>query len=242
MSRQPRGVQFVKRGNRGSRWLAALGNRAGLSLLAVGLVVAVILLVLPGARALSGLAGASALLGLLAYLATCAIYRWTPVVGDEPAQLKALRRLRAGIAEQLALHGESEALKRVLSEALRRLDQEMMPSAERLQERHALLGRDLGRFRSGEMPSPDDDRLAQLRALYERQERAADSLGRQVANAYASLVMLTQQTDDDARLTAEAKAWSNELLETHQNLADLLDEEAAFDRALEERSKQRGSN
>jgi len=197
--------------------------------------------VLPVLGAPAWLAAASFTLGLLAYVLTCAIYYWTPESSEETAQLTSLRRLRAGIAEQCRLHSDNEALRQVLNEALRRLDDEMIPSAERLQQRHALLGRNLQRFRSGEMLSPDQERLTQLTSLYDRQEQVAENLGRQVANAYASLLMLTQQVDDDARLTADARQWSNELFETQVNLAELLDDETAFDRALEERSKQRGA-
>jgi hypothetical protein len=241
MSSQRPARPLVRRRPTSNRLGAALRNRPGLSLLAVGVVLAGILFVLPGLGAPTWLAAASLVLGLLAYTLTSAIYYWTPESGDESPQLKSLRRLRVGIAEQCQLHADSEALHQVLTDALRRLDEEMIPSAERLQQRHALLGRDLQRFRSGEMLSPDQERLAQLTALYERQERVAENVGQQVANAYASLLMLTQQVDDDARLTADARQWSNELFETQANLAELLDEETAFDRALKERSRHRGS-
>jgi hypothetical protein len=231
-----------RRSTTSSRLGTALGNRPGLSLFAVGIATAGLLQVLPVLGAPAWLAAASFILGLLAYILTSAIYYWTPESGEETAQLKSLRRLRAGIAEQCQLHADNETLHQVLNEALRRLDDEMIPSAERLQQRHALLGRDLQRFRNGEMLSPDQERLTQLTALYDRQEQVAENLGRQVANAYASLLMLTQQVDDDARLTADARQWSNELFETQANLAELLDDEKAFDRALEERSKQRGAD
>jgi hypothetical protein len=165
----------------------ALFNQPGLTLLAAGLVLAALFWRLPVFRPSPWLAPMTLLITLLAYVLTVAIYYWSPVPVAEPEQLKALRKLRAGIEEQLRLHADATASRQVLSGALRRLDQEMIPSVERLLRRHALLRRDLQRFESGEIPSPDQQRLQQLVQLRDRQEQAVESVGQQVANAYASL-------------------------------------------------------
>lgn len=222
------------------RLRAALGNWLGIILLSVGAAAAVVIAVVPGFKA-PWLVPAAILLGLAAYGLTVLVYYWVPESVAESEQVKALRRLRDSIAERLQAQGQGEALGPVLSDALRRLDQEMIPAVQRLAQRHALLCRDLGRFRSGEILSPDRERMEQLTKLQERQELAIETVGRQAANAYASLIMLIQQTDDDARLAADAKQWSNELFETQENLSQLLDDEAQFDRELAERSRRRKS-
>jgi DNA repair ATPase RecN len=214
----------------------AFRNRLGLLLLAVGLGVAAGLLQMADART-TWLALVVVVLAVLSYGLTIAIHLWTHVPGDESEQMKALRRLRECMAEQLQAHYPGEASYRVLKESLERLDHEMMPAVKRLLRRHASVQRVLRRFRSGEILAPDQERMTQLESLCHRQERAVDNVGREVANAYASLIMLTQHADDDARLAAEAEEWSNHLFETQENLAKLLHEEAVFDPALEERSK-----
>lgn len=215
-----------------TRVRAALGNRLGVVLLGVALAVAAVAGLLPGGP--RWLAAACLLLGLAAYGATVAIQLWVPVRAERSKQIDALRTLRACIAEQAAAQEYGEATRGILAEALRRVDQQMIPAVEQLTRRHARLRRDLGRFQSGELPAPDRERLEQLVALRERQERAMEAVERQAANAYASLVMLTQQAEDEARLAADAGQWSNDLAETQRNLAELLDEDAAFERALRE--------
>lgn len=224
-----------------NRQQAAFSNRLGILLLVVGVAAAAASAMVPGLRQIGWLPFGIVLLALVAYGATVAIYRLTPEPFEESDEIRALRKLRECIAEHLGSQQHGEAARHVLADALRRLDGEMIPAVGGLVRRHALLQRDLDRFQTGELLAPSAERMDQLERLCERQQRAIESVGQQVADAYASLIMLTQQTDDEARLAADTQRWSSDLFEAQNNLAELLDEGAAFDRALEQWSKQRKS-
>ena len=60
-----------------------------------------------------------------------------------------------------------------------------------------------------------------------------------MANAYAATLALAQEGADEARVASEAERWAQQLIDTQDSLAQLLDESGEWDRLLQQRTGDR---
>lgn len=174
------------------------------------------------------------LLSAAAYAGTVVVYAWPR---PEPPELRAARQLRDALAEQIAAHGGAPTftLRQLLTEAVVRLDREVIPTLAELIVRNRSLQADISRFRRGDLVAPDASALERLQAIEARQRRTIDSAVRQIANAYAAALVLGQQSASEGRLVSHAQELSRQLQDTHAELAELLDESGSWERRLQER-------
>jgi hypothetical protein len=206
-------------------------NPLGLGILGAGGIIAALTRALPSLETWSDRVGPVLLVAALAYAASVAICCWpTPVA----AEVRQIRRLRAAVAEQLALQRPSGSqrnapLVAMLDDALRCIDDQIEPAVILLATRNHMLRHMLARFDRGELMAPDDASLERLRVVLATQGEALDSAARQVANAYAALLSMAQQGYASGQVAADAECWSSQLLHTEAALAQLMSENSDRD-------------
>jgi len=206
-------------------------NSVGLALLALGGAAAAMTAFVPQFEPWSGRAPAVLLLAVLAYGGTAAVFAWPRREGPEVGEI---RRLRDAMAAQLRGRvGERSTLSDILAAALAGLDRDLLPDVSRVVARNQTLRADLARFEQGELAAPDPAALGRLRTIERRQREAITATRQQVANAYAAILALGQDSADEARVVAEAMRWSERLSDTRDTLASLLDESTDWERLLD---------
>jgi hypothetical protein len=205
---------------------AALLHPVALTLLGASLMLAAALHWLPTLRPWSDRAAWVALLGVAAYLAVVAVAHWsrsTPM----PAEIRHLRRIRQSIAALLAdrqdgpKDRQDPVLIGTLKDAIRHLDEQVIPALEQLIGRQEKLRAHLARYDRGELHAPEPGVLERLRAIYARQQAAIHECVQQAANAHATLVALLQEGDDTS-IGERARTWADGLLTLYDSLAEVL--------------------
>ena len=196
----------------------------------VGLVLLVASALLGGTATISALATWSDRLfwvapwGLLAYAVTVAVVAWPRTI--DPS-IRMVRRIRAGLAvrlrEQAAADriGAPSPIAAMLTEALTRLDDEILPALERIVERNSALDEQLRRYASGSLAAPKSDVLERLEEIRSRQREAIATCVSQVASADAALLALAQESNEP-EVIGEAEKWVRNLLAAHGALIELL--------------------
>jgi hypothetical protein len=205
---------------------AALLHWAALALLGASLLLGIAMLLWLPLRPWSGQAVWVLILGIAAYLAVVAIVYWTHPTPSSP-ELRKVQRIRHGIAallveQQTSRHARRDAvLINTLSDAIKRLDEQVLPALQQLVERRSRLNRELARYERGDLHAPAPDVLDRLRRLHSRLQAAIDVCVQQAANAYATLVGLLQE-GDDARMADRAREWADDLLTLYDSLDEVL--------------------
>jgi hypothetical protein len=205
---------------------AAVTHRVALALLGASLLLSLAMHWLPALRPWSGEARWVLLLGFAAYLAVVAIVYWMRPTPAAP-ELRRLREIRHDIAallvQQKRLPGgrQNAVLIGILSDAIRHLDEQVIPALEQLVERRANLGRVLRRYERGQAQAPGPELLERLQMLHARLMAAIEECVQQAANAYAMLVALLQEGDDE-NVAARARAWAEDLTRMYDALTEVL--------------------
>jgi hypothetical protein len=115
------------------------------------------------------------------------------------------------------------ALTSDLGDTVRQLDEQILPTLERLLVRHSAVVDSLSGYGKGALPLPDADVLDRVRALQARQQTAITECVRQAANAEAALLALMSESGDGAALVEQARHSTSRLLEMHDVLIEVLD-------------------
>ena len=125
--------------------------------------------------------------------------------------------------EQQTLRGArlDPVLAQALTDAIRHLDDQLVPALTQLVERRANVQRELRRYERNELQAPDPALLERLRRLHDRLQTAIDDCVQQAANAYAMLVALLQEGGDES-VARRARAWSEGLTGLYDSLVDVL--------------------
>ena len=209
-----------------ARAWAALVHGAALVLLGASLLLGIAMLTLPILRPWYGQAVWVFLLGFACYLLIVAIVYWLRPTRRSP-EVRELLRLRRRIA---ALHVELQrrpgarpnaVLIRKLDDAVRLLDEHLIPALQELVERRANLQRDLRRYERGEIRAPSPEMLRHLHEMLEHQNAAIDGCVQQAANAYAALIALLQVANDED-VANRAQEWAEGLATLYNALVDVL--------------------
>src|SRR4051812_8653625 len=137
------------------------------------------MLLLPMLRQWSGQAVWVLLLGVAAYLAVAGIVYFSAPTSPAPELLE-VRRIRHGIAALLAERQAARGTQRdpvligALTDAIRHLDEQVIPALRQLIERRWSLERELGRYQRGELHAPAPEVLERLQKLHARLQVAID--------------------------------------------------------------------
>jgi hypothetical protein len=205
---------------------AALLHWAALALLGASLLLSLAMELLPGLRPWSAQAIWVLVLGVLAYLAVVGIVYFSSPTPPAP-ELSKVRRIRHGIAALLAERQAARGARRdpvliqALTDAIRHLDEHVIPALHQLIERRSSLERELGRYVRRELHAPAPEVLERLQRLNARLQVAIDECVQQAANAYAMLVALLQEGDDED-VAARARSWADDLARLYDSLAEVL--------------------
>jgi hypothetical protein len=110
-----------------------------------------------------------------------------------------------------------------MPDILARLDREIIPSLTTLCGRRQALGRRLADYESGRSGTvrPDGATLNRLRALHERQNGAVKEVVQQVVNMDASLLGLSEETDE-TQVAEQVRDWAQEIELRWQSLSEVL--------------------
>ncbi len=205
---------------------ATLGHPFGLTLLMATFLLAAAMRFLPMLERWSAQVPWVLAWGLLAYAATVIALRRSPagMSGPELRKLQSIRRaMEARLAERRAAEGSKRPseLTRILSEAIRQLDEQVEPALYQLLERQRVLSGYLLGIEKGSLPEPGRDVLERLRAIHARQRAATEECVQQAANAAGTLVALLQE-GDDARIAGQARTWAKDLLTLYDAIAGVL--------------------
>jgi hypothetical protein len=209
-----------------NRLMKALLHPIPIVFLLAGVLFAAALLIIPALSSFASRAGPVALVGVIAYAAAAMIVALPGRRLDHPA-LRDLRAIRRTMATRLALLTnersdiEASSLATVLSDAVRRLDRDILPACETIVSHQLALSEQLGAYRTGRLPTPDNPTLLRLQEIYRRQEKTLAACVRQAANADAALLALTQEADDD-QVVRDADQWARGLVDTLDALAGML--------------------
>lgn len=205
-------------------WRDIPGHPAGLALLAASAVLAGIVASLPAAADWSDRAPRLLLLGAGAFAACAAVvFRWPP----SALELRRVRAARREIARILAdrrgsvANAHKATWDRLTSEALLRLDEEIVPALVQLLARRAGLARHLTAYQDARRSSPDPALLEELRATENRQQLAITLAVQWVVNAEATLIAVVQEMGDIATLT-RLESWLGDLASLHDELVHTL--------------------
>ncbi|MFN8637107.1 MAG: hypothetical protein U0893_24940 [Chloroflexota bacterium] len=204
----------------------ALTHPVGLALLGMSVALAAALWLAPALRPWSDRAVWVLVLGVAAYAAIVVVAYWPRAASSSP-QMRTLLKIRQGIASLLAERQrqpkdrQNPVLIGTLKDAIRCLDDQLIPVLGELLERWAAVQETLHQYDRGELPSPDEEGLERLRAISARQQAAIDECVQQAANAYAALVALLQRGDDSS-VGDRARDWANGLLTLYDALDEVL--------------------
>jgi hypothetical protein len=204
----------------------AMSHPLALVFLTGSLTIAGAMVLLPALDRWSDRAVWMALLGIISYAGIIFVLRKAPpgVSAPELKKLVAIRRAIASRLEELRRGGSGQRtdLTEALEDAIRQLDEQVVPSLTELVTRQQRLVTHLARYEKGELPAPDPEVLARLERIRSRQREAIDECVRQASNADATLVALLQE-NDDIRLAASVRAWAGDLLALHDALTEVLE-------------------
>lgn len=211
---------------RATAW-AALFNRVALVLLGASLLLGIAMLTLPILRPWYGQAAWVFMLGLGCYLLVVAIaYCLRPAPrAHEMRELLAIRHQIAALHVELQRRPGARpnlVLLGVLDDAVRLLDDQLIPALHRLLEQRANLNRDLRRYDLGKFRAPEPAILKHLQRRLELLDAAINGCLQQAANAYATLIALLQVGKDEDVAT-RARTWAEHLTTIYDTLADVLD-------------------
>ena len=179
---------------------ALRGHLHAIAVLGLSLLGAASLATVPALADRAERAPALALLGVAAAAVIAAIERWPRA---ESAAVRDVRRLRESIAARLAAReaagqtAGTSPLSALMSDALARLDGEILPTLERIAARHDELTRHLRRY-DRDLTAPDAQYLERLRGIHRRQSEALSAAVRQAANADAATLAMAQESDEAA--------------------------------------------
>ena len=207
----------------------ALRNRTGLVLLACGLALAVAVLAVPALSPWSALAPALGGIGTLAYLSTVAVLAW-PSEPPVAPEVRAVRAVRDAMARRLAdrragERGGDSGTTRILADALRTLDSQLLPKLVAATARQRSLGEQLDRYDRHELPPPDRATLGRLRSILVRQQGVIDAIVQQAATADATLLALTHEVDESLA-ESQARLWLDDLTALVDGLSEALGSDA----------------
>lgn len=221
---------------------AALRNPTGLAMLALSVLLALALATQPALERWAPRSPLVLALGLLAYLATAAIYAWPR--GEAP-ELREVKRIRDSLAARLSQRRAAEArdgradVTRALEDAVKRFDDELIPALTQIVERHRVLGEYLARFQRRGAPRPEPDVLDRLTTIYRRQADAITAAVQQAINADAMLLALINESTDEATVATEAKNLSNDLVALHDSLRAVLSGDEEWERLVDRHARRR---
>jgi hypothetical protein len=204
---------------------AALLHWVALLLLGASLLLGIAMLTLPILRPWYGQAVWIFVLGFACYLLVVAIVYWSRPIPSAP-ELRTLHKIRHDIAALLlerrrARGAHRDPLIQTLSDAIQQLDEHIIPTLDQLIDRRSNLERELRRYERGELHTPKPELLELLRRLRDRLQTAVDECVQQAANAYAMLVALLQEGDDQ-NAALRARAWAESLTTLYEALNEVL--------------------
>ena len=205
---------------------AALLHRAALALLGASLLLGIAMLVLPILRPWHGEAVWVFALGFGCYALVVAIAYWSRPVPSAPEmrELLDLRHRMAALYAELRRAPGSRAnpvLLGILADAVRQLDEQLVPALRELLDRRAQLRRELRRYERGQIRAPEPAMLDRLRRMLKRIDVAVDTCLQQAANAYATLIALLQIRNDDD-VTRRAGEWADGLTTLYDAMVEVL--------------------
>jgi hypothetical protein len=208
------------------RLTRGLLHPAAVAFLVAGVLLAVALVTVPALAGLASRAGLVVLVGALAYITAAAVVAWPDRRQDHPAlrDLRAIRRTMAARVEAFTNESSNNApspLAPVLTNAMHRLDRDILPTCESIVRQHSELGEQFAAYKTRRLPSPDNATLLRLQEIYRRQEKALVACVQQAANADAALLALTQESDDE-RVVRDTDQWARGLVNTLDALAAML--------------------
>ena len=210
---------------------AALGNSAGVTVLALSLPPWAFFVVAAAAKApwasiwLERLTWLP-LIGLVAYLATvvsCLLL--PPELPDDPG-LKELTRIQRDMRERYkelredTEHAGSAVLLTEVVESVRRMDTRVVPTFGQIVVKRNRLNQHLARYDRGEIPLPDIVLLAKLRQRNLDRQAELDACLRQASNVYAVLLRLLDSASDGHMLREHVGMWGRDL----EDICDALDD------------------
>jgi DNA-binding CsgD family transcriptional regulator len=208
---------------------ARLRNPLGLTLILVSLVLAGACAWHPDWLNLPQRLGTDAawllLPGVLAYLAS--IFAPAPALPEpkHPA-MRNLLQIRHDIAARLtelraAKDGTSLSLVPIVSERLRQMDEGLVPKLREIVRKQQAVTGYLTEYEQGTIVTPDLEPLERLRAISARFKEAINICVQQAANAYATLLALTLETDE-RNLAEQARLWAADLQDIYDGLTEVL--------------------
>ena len=209
-----------------ARARAALLHWAALVLIGISLLLGIAMLTLPILRPWYGQAVWVFVFGFACYLLIVAVVYWSRPAPASP-EMGELLHIRHQIA---ALHVELQrrpgarpnpVLIRQLDDAVRLLDEHLIPALQEAVERRANLQRELRRYERGEIRAPSPAMLQRLHHLRQRLNSAIEGCVQQAADAYATLIALLQVTNADD-VDRRAQAWVEDLTTLYDALLDVL--------------------
>jgi len=209
-----------------ARAWAALLHWAALVLLGTSLLLGIAMHTLPILRPWYGQAVWVLVFGFACYLLMVAVVYWIRPPPRSP-EVRELLRLRHRIA---ALHVRLQrrpgprpnaVLIGALDDAVRLLDDHLIPALQGLVARRANLQRELRSYERGELRAPSPAMLQRLQHMLERQTAAIEGCVQQAANAYAGLITLLQVANDDD-VERRAREWAEGLATLNDSLRDVL--------------------
>lgn len=132
-------------------------------------------------------------------------------------------RLRREMSQRIAQMPPDSYAASGMPDILARLDQEIIPSLATLCARRQVLGKRLGDYESGRSGSvrPDSATLDRLRSLRDRQNQTVMDVVQQVVNMDASLLGLSEETDE-TQVSAQVRDWAQEMELRWQSLSEVL--------------------
>ena len=195
--------------------------------LVIGLLATASVVALPQLRAYR-----DGWVGLLAFTIVCFVLLGVsqalqpvraPAARVRDPDLETVVRLRHEMSERVTRLPTDSYAGSGMPDILARLDREIIPSLATLCARRQELGRRLADYDTGRRGAvrPDDSTLNRLRALHDRQNRAVKDVVQQVVNMDASLLGLTEESDE-TQVSAQVRDWAQEIELRWQSLSEVL--------------------
>ncbi|MDA1298367.1 MAG: hypothetical protein O3B04_10305 [Chloroflexi bacterium] len=204
---------------------AAIQHPFGITVLALSLLLALAMMLVPAMEVWSGWAPWVLAWGVLCYGASVmAVSRTRPTPREpELRQLEAVRRMiRAKLSERKAAEGWSRsAVTRILEDAHENLERRIIPAMGELLALQGDLTRSLKDFEDGSVPLPEKPVLDRLKMLHSRRKATIEECVVQAANAAATLIALLQEREETT-VADEAEGWAQELLDTYEAIREAM--------------------
>ena len=204
---------------------AAIQHPFGITLLAMSLLLALAMILVPAMETWSSWTPWVVVWGLCCYGASVfAVSRTRPTPNEpELRELESVRRMiKSKLKERKASEGWSRsAVTRTLEEAHGNLEHQIIPAMAELLVLQGSLTEMLKEFEDGNLPAPDPERLDHLRKLHSRRKATIEEAVVQAANAAATLIALLQE-QHEATMADDVERQAGELLKVFEAILTVI--------------------